>query len=91
MLVQPETFAEQPPGAAAGRRVADFFARDHAQFGRGAVGQPAPIGDETAEHEPLPLLPHPHEIAALREARLASQTQAIRRGGVHDAREIIPA
>jgi hypothetical protein len=27
----------------------------------------------------------------LREARLASQTQAIRRGGVHDAREIIPA
>jgi hypothetical protein len=27
----------------------------------------------------------------LREARLASQTQAIRRSGVHDAREIIPA
>jgi hypothetical protein len=27
----------------------------------------------------------------LREARLATQAQAIRRGGVHDARGIIPA
>src|ERR1035441_5035363 len=80
MLVQPETFAEQPPGAAAGRRVADFLARDHAKFGRGTVGQFAPVRDETAEREPLALLPETHEIAALREARLASPTQAIRRG-----------
>ena len=91
MLVPPETFAEQSPGAAARRCVADFFAGDDAQFGRGTLRQPVPIGDKTAEREPLSLLPEAHEIAALGEARRASQTQAVRRSGVHDAREIIPA
>lgn len=91
MLMPPETFAEQPPGAAAGRRVAYFFARNHAEFRPATFGQPVPIGDQAAEREPLPLLPEPHEITALREARLASQTQALRRGGGHDAQAIKPA
>ena len=38
MLVQPEAFAEQPPRAAAGRRAADFFAGDHAEFRLCACG-----------------------------------------------------
>src|SRR5665213_662936 len=91
VLMPPETFAEQPPGAAANRRAADFFTGDHAESGRGTVGQFAPVGDEAAERKPLSLLPEAHEIAALREARLAAQTQAWRRSGGHDARKIIPA
>ena len=99
MLMQPETFAEQPPGAAAGRRIADFFARDHPQFGRKTSGQFAPVGDETAQRQPLPPLPEAHEITVLRKTRLATQTQFEvwrpgsgiwgRRG--HGARKIKPA
>jgi len=83
VLVQPETFAEQTPGAAAHRRAADFFARDDAEFGRKAGGQLVPVGDETAQHEPFALPPDAREIAALREARRAAQAQAFRRRGVH--------
>ncbi len=81
MLMPPETFAEQPPGAAAVRRVADFFAGDDAEPGRGAVGQLVPVGDEAAEREPFALLPDAREIAALREPRRAAQAQAFRRRG----------
>ena len=80
MLVQPETFAEQPPGAAAGWRIADFFAGDDPEFGRGTVGQFAPIRDETAQNQPFPPLPDAREIAALCEPRGAAQAQALRRG-----------
>jgi hypothetical protein len=90
MLVLPETFAQQTPRAAALHRTANFFARDHAEFRRRAVGQPVPVGDEAAEHEPLALLPDTREIAALREARGAVEPQAFRRFGGH-AREIRPA
>ena len=75
MLVLPEGFAEQPPRAAPGDRAADFFTRDHAEFGRAAFGQPVPIGDEAALREPLALLPDAREIAALREPRGAVQSQ----------------
>ena len=77
MLVLPEGFAEQPPRAAPFHRAADFFARDHAKFGRRAVGQPVPIGDEAALREPFALLPDASEIAALREPRGAAQSLAI--------------
>src|SRR5471030_1095394 len=100
MLMLPETFTQQTPRAAALHRAADFFARDHAEFWRRAVGQPVPVGDEAAEHEPLALLPDAREIAALREARGAVEPQARRAGawrrrtfrrfGGH-AREIRPA
>jgi len=80
MLMQPETFAEQSPGAAAGGRIADFFAGDDAEFWHGAVGQFVPVRDETAEHEAFPALAHACEIAVLREPRRTSQTQAFRRG-----------
>ncbi len=80
MLVQPETFAEQPPGAAASRRIADFFAGDDAEFRAFTVGKLGPIGDETAQNEPFPLLPDAHKIAVLREPRWAAQAQALRRG-----------
>jgi hypothetical protein len=78
--MQPETFAEQSPGAAAGRRVADFFAGDNAKLRTFTVGKPGPIGDETAQNEPLPPLPDARKIAALREPRRAAQAQALRRG-----------
>ena len=84
MLVLPETFAEQPPGAVALDGAADFFAGDHAELRRGTVGQFVPIRDETAEREALALQTHTREIAALRQARRAAQTQAFRRRGVHD-------
>ena len=80
MLMQPETFAEQPTGAAAGRRVADFFAGDHAELRLFTVGKLGPIRDETAQNEPFPPLPDARKIAALREPRRAAQTQALRRG-----------
>ena len=84
MLVQPETFAEQAPGAAALNRSADFFARHHTQPWR-AGGQFVPVGDEAALREPFALLPHPREIPALPEARGASQPQAFRRFRGHGA------
>jgi len=80
MLMQPETFAEQPPGAAAGRRIADFFAGDDAELGRGTVGQMVPVGDEAAQHEAFTALADAREIAALREPRRTAQAQAFRRG-----------
>ena len=39
MLMLAETFAEQAAGAIALHCTADFLARDHAQFGRGAIRQ----------------------------------------------------
>ena len=36
MLMQPESFTKQPPGAAANGGIADFFAGDNTQFGRTA-------------------------------------------------------
>ena len=55
MLVPPESFAEQPPRAASFDRAADFFAGDHAEPGRAAIGQLVPIGDEAALREPFAL------------------------------------
>ena len=78
MLMLPETFAEQTPRAAAGDRVANFAARDDAEFRRRAVRQAMPVGDEAAERQTLALLPHTHEIAVLSEARGAVQPQAFR-------------
>jgi hypothetical protein len=83
MLMQPETFAEQTPGAVALDGSANFLAGDDAQFWRGTCRQPAPIGDETAEHQPFTLLPDAREIPALPETRRAAQAQAFRRRGVH--------
>ena len=67
MLVQPETFTQQPPGAAADGRITDFFAGDDAEFGRAASRQFAPVGDEAAEHQTFALLPDAREIAILRQ------------------------
>jgi len=83
MLMQPETFAEQPPGAVALDGSANFLAGDDAEFWRSALRQPAPVGNETAEHQPFALLPDAREIAALLETRRAAQAQAFRRRGVH--------
>ena len=80
MLVQPEAFAEQPPGAAAGWRIADFFAGDDAEFRAFTFGKFAPISNETAQNEPFPPLPDARKIAVLREPRRATQAQALRRG-----------
>ena len=77
MLVLAETFAEQPPGAVAGHGIADFFAGDHAEPGRFAGRQLAPVGNEAAEHEAFPGLPDARETVALREPRGAAQTQAV--------------
>jgi hypothetical protein len=88
VLMQPETFAQQTPGAIAFHSTADFFAGDDAQLWRRAVRQFVPIGDQTAEREALPDLPHAREITALLKTRLAAQGQAFRRVGVH---EIKPA
>ena len=49
MLVPPETFAEQPPGAAAGHGSADLFAGHNAEFGSGAVWKQVPVGDQAAQ------------------------------------------
>ena len=80
VLMEAETFAEQSPRAAAGGRIADFFARDDTEFGRGTVGQFVPVRDEAAEHEAFPALAHACEIAILRKPRRTAQTQAFRRG-----------
>ena len=80
VLVQPETFAEQPPGAAAGRRVADFLAGDDAKFRAFTVGKFGPVGNQTAKHQSFTFLPDARKIAALREPRRAAQAQALRRG-----------
>ena len=85
VLMLPETFAEQPPGAAASRGIADFFAGHHAEFGRGAVGQFVPISDETAQNQPFSPLPNPREIAVLREPRRTAKAQ-FRRRGIHRIR-----
>ncbi len=80
VLMQPETFAEQSPGAAAGRSIANFFAGDDTKPGRETVGQFVPVRDEATEHEAFPALAHAREIAVLREPRRTAQTQAFRRG-----------
>ena len=79
MLMEPETFTQQAPSAAATRGIADFFGGNDAQSGRAAFRQPVPISDETTEHEALAPLPDTREIATLRESRGAAQAQAFRR------------
>jgi len=83
MLVQPETFAEEAPGATALHRAADFFTGDHAQPGLGAGGQLVPIGNEATLSEALPHLTHARKFTALRQPRrpAEAQTFGVRRSG----------
>src|SRR5450432_1144450 len=74
MLMLPETFPQQAPGAVPFHGTADFFAGDDAQPGLRTFRQSLPVGDETTEHDPLPLLPDAREIAARPDARGAAQT-----------------
>ena len=76
MLVPPETFAEQAPGAVADHRAADFLAGDHAEPGAAPGGQLVPVGNQAALRQPFADLPHARKIAAVRKARRAAQTQA---------------
>ena len=76
VLMLPETFPQQPPGAIPLDGPADFFARDDAQFRFGPVRQPLPVGDETTEREAPALLPDARELAALLNPRGAAQAQA---------------
>ena len=69
----PETFPQQAPGAVPLDGAADFFAGDDSQPGLRTFRQSLPVGDETAEHDPLPLLPDAREIAARPDARGAAQ------------------
>jgi hypothetical protein len=85
MLMLPETFPQQPPRAIALHRAADFFARDDAQFWLRAFRQFLPVGDQTTEREPLPLLPDARKLSAPLDARGAAQT--LRQcGGVRHAK-----
>ena len=79
ILMLPETFPQQTPRAIALHGAADFFARHDAQFRFRAVRQPLPVGDETADGEPLSLLPDACEIAARPDA--CGAAQAFRRCG----------
>ena len=79
MLMLPETFPQQTARAVTFHGTADFFARDDAQLWFRPVRQSLPVGDETAEDEPLALLPDAREITALLDARGAAQ--AFRRFG----------
>src|ERR1700743_1515320 len=47
----------------------------------GVRGHLAPIGDETAKYQPLPLLPHAGEIPSLLDAHCAAELQPGRLGG----------
>ena len=80
MLVPPETFPEQPPGAATNDGSADFLAGDDTELGSFTFGKFAPVGDEAAQNEPFPPLPDAREIAVLRKPRRTAQAQAWRRG-----------
>ena len=73
MLMLPETFPQQPPGAVALDGATDLLARDHTQFRFSSVRQPLPVGDETADHDPPTLLPDARKFAALLDARGAAQ------------------
>ena len=75
----PETFPQQAPGSVPFHGTANFFTRDDAQFWLCAVRQPLPVGDETAQNEPLTLLPDARKITARPDARGAAQ--AFRRFG----------
>ena len=76
MLMLPEAFAEQPPGAAALHRAADPAARDDPEPGGSPVRQTLPVGDEAALGQTLSLLPDAREIAVLPEPPGAAQAQA---------------
>jgi len=79
VLMLPETFPQQASSAVALHGAPDFFARHNAQFCLRPVRQPLPVGDETADHKPLALLPDAGKLAALPDARGAAQ--AFRRFG----------
>jgi hypothetical protein len=97
MLVQPETFAQQAPGAAALHRAANLFAGDHAEPWRCAGGQLVPVGNQAALRQPFTGLAHPCKFTALGQARRPAQAQTSgiwhsgtvvwRRRG-HDARDL---
>jgi hypothetical protein len=80
MLVSPERLTEQAPGAAAFHGAAYFFTGNDSQSGLCAGWQPVPIGNQATQHQSIPFLPDPGEIAVLREARRTTQSQAFRRG-----------
>jgi hypothetical protein len=73
VLMLPEAFPQQPPGAVALHGTTDFFARDNTQFGFRPVRQALPVGDETTDHDPLALLPDACKFTALLDARGAAQ------------------
>jgi hypothetical protein len=95
--VQPETFAQQAPCAAALHRAANLFAGDYPEPGRCAGGQLVPVGNQAALRQPFAGLAHPREFTALRQSRRPAQAQTSgiwhpgtgvwqRRG--HDARNL---
>jgi hypothetical protein len=84
VLMQPETFAKQAPRATAFRRAADFPAGDNTEFGRHAIRQLVPVGDEAALREPLAHLPYAREITVLAQPHGAGQAQTFRRFNRHE-------
>ena len=73
MLMLPETFPQQPPGAITLHCAADFFARHDSQFWLGTLRQPLPVGNQTTQRQPLALLPDAREFTALLNPRGAAQ------------------
>ena len=80
MLMLPETFPQQPPGAITLDGASNLFARHDPQLWLRTLRQSLPVGDETTKCKTLPLLPDARELAALLNPRGA--TQAFRRFGV---------
>jgi hypothetical protein len=73
ILMLPETFPQQTPRAVPFHGTANFFTRDDAQFRLRPFRQSLPVGDETAQNEPLTLLPDAREITTRPDARGAAQ------------------
>lgn len=78
MLVLPETFAQQPPRAAAHHRAADFPAGNHTESWRRAARQCPPVGNQTTERESLSLQSDARKITLLLEPRRPAQLQSFR-------------
>jgi hypothetical protein len=79
ILMLPETFPQQAARAVPFHGIANLFARDDAQFRLRPFRQPLPVGNETTQDDPLPLLPDARKIATRPDARRAAQ--AFRRFG----------
>lgn len=83
MLVNAESFPEQPAGAAARHGIADSSRGNHPKPRMRRFWQALPVGNEATHRQALPFPSHTRKIPGLLDSRSAPEAKALGRVARH--------